>query len=721
MLDYALSYARHGLHVLPLIPDGKTPLTAHGFHDATTDENLITSWWTKWPDANIGIRCGKESGIVVVDVDRHGEDGTVALKSLNLPPTRAVKTARGGCHLIYQYPETGAIGRVIRALPGIDLLGDDGYVVAAGSVVNGKYYTILRDREPAECPPQVIALARPKPKVAASVAVAHSPIPEGGRNAYLASCAGTLRRISLDAQQIKGVLLIENARRCSPPLDEKEVEQIANSVARYEPAEALAGVSPDSPCRPPTPLVREVPPAAPYPLDALGEVLAPAARAIAEIVQVPDALAANSVLATAALACQVHADVMTLGGARPLSLYILTVAGSGDRKTAADQVALAPVHEHVKRMSLAYRTALAEYERAVAARKLDRTRKRQESATGDAYAEALAEITDEPGPRLPWIICSEPTAEGLMRSLADGQYGQGIYSDEGGQFVGGHALSEEAELRSIAMLSRCWQGAPLDRVRATDHEHIVLYGRRLSMHLMAQPAVATRLLAKPLYRSQGFLARWLIAAPESLAGTRRHDPAQPLAGDDMRVRRYYHAITELLGRPAVEDHDAGGLNPACLALSPEARAVLVAAYDEIEIAQASGGELESVREWAAKAAEHACRIAGVLTMVCDPQATQVGLDAMEAALHLVQHYMGEYERLVGMSGVPEALQHAQALLEWLRRTSRAGTTAREIMRGGPRAIRSANLARTALAVLVEHGWLRSEDAGHYVLCAEGEK
>ena len=716
-LDFALGYARQGLKVFPLKPQAKAPLTARGFHDASTDEKQIESWWATWPEANIGMPTGRENGLVVVDVDRHnGKDGTAVLSGLQLPATRVIKTPRNGYHFIFRYPPEATIGRVIDALPGIDLLGDDGYVVAPGSVVDGKYYQILRDREPVDCPPQVIALARPKPKVAAAVVVTGT-IPEGGRNAYLASCAGSLRRINLDAQQIKSVLLIENAKRCSPPLEEKEVEQIAASVARYEPAESL---SPDSPCRQPTPLVREIPAAAPYPIDALGEVLAPAARAIAEIVQVPEAMAANSVLATAALACQVHADVMTLGGTRPLSLYILTVAGSGDRKTAADQVALAPIHEHVKRMSLAYRTALAEHERALEAHKLDRTRKRQESATGDVYAEALAEITDEPAPRLPWIVCSEPTAEGLMHSLADGQYGQGIYSDEGGQFVGGHALSEEAELRSIAMLSRCWQGAPLDRVRATDHEHIVLYGRRLSMHLMAQPAVATRLLAKPLYRSQGFLARWLIAAPESLAGTRRHDSAQPLACDDMRIRRYYHAIAELLARPAVEDHEAGGLNPACLALSPEARAVLIAAYDEIEVAQASGGELESVREWAAKGAEHACRIAGVLTMVRDPQATHVGLEAMQGALHLVQHYLGEYERLVGMSGVPEAIQHAKALLDWLQRTSRTGTTAREIMRNGPRILRSANHARTAVATLVEHGWLRSENAGRYAVCTEGD-
>lgn len=459
----------------------------------------------------------------------------------------------------------------------------------------------------------------------------------------------------------------------------------------------------------PTPLVRPIPPAAPYPMDALGLVLAPAARAITEIVQVPDALAAACVLATAALAAQGHANVQTLGGLRPLSLYVLTIAGSGDRKTAADGVALAPIQEHVRRMTLKYQTQMAEWQRASEARKLDRSRAKKDAQSGSEFADALKEIAEEPPPRKPWLVCSDPTAEGLMRSLADGQYAQGIYTDEGGQFLGGHALSEEAELRTIAMLSRVWQGAPLDRVRATDNEHMVLFGRRLSMHLLVQPDVSTRMLGKQLYRSQGFLARWLMAAPESLAGTRRHDPSRPQPEDDARILRYWHALRQLLEQPALEDHEVGGLSPPCLALSGEARSLLVAAYDEIEGAQARDGELETVREWASKAAEQACRIAGVLTLIAEPAATLVSRDSMAGALQLTQHYLSEYARLIGAADVPERIRHAQTALEWIGRTRRTQVTSRDIMRHGPRSIRSADAARAALHTLAEHGWLATED------------
>src|SRR5690242_19888325 len=85
VLDWALAYANHGWPVFPLVPRDKTPLIGrkqggHGFHDATTDLNQIRSWWTAYPDANIGIPTGPISGIVAVDVD--GPKGDARLREI---------------------------------------------------------------------------------------------------------------------------------------------------------------------------------------------------------------------------------------------------------------------------------------------------------------------------------------------------------------------------------------------------------------------------------------------------------------------------------------------------------------------------------------------------------------------------------------------------------------------------------------------------------------
>src|SRR3984893_9312139 len=97
----------------------------------------------------------------------------------------------------------------------------------------------------------------------------------------------------------------------------------------------------------PLPLVREVQPAAPFPDQALGPVLGAAAKAIQEHVQSPLAMCGQAVLAAAALAVQGHVDVeLATGQVKPVSNFFLTVAASGERKTATDGLALSAVRKH---------------------------------------------------------------------------------------------------------------------------------------------------------------------------------------------------------------------------------------------------------------------------------------------------------------------------------------------------------------------------------------
>ena len=69
--DAALHYAELGYPVFPCAPGDKVPLTAHGFQDASSDPALVTAWWRRWPDANLGMPTGRPSGVDVVDVDVH--------------------------------------------------------------------------------------------------------------------------------------------------------------------------------------------------------------------------------------------------------------------------------------------------------------------------------------------------------------------------------------------------------------------------------------------------------------------------------------------------------------------------------------------------------------------------------------------------------------------------------------------------------------------------
>ena len=161
-LEMALAYAAHGWNVFPTYSaeDGvcncwqgkacehpaKHPRTMNGFLDATTDPEKIREWWGMWPASNVAIRTGKESGIVVVDIDPgHGGMETVESLSVKGKPlirTAQVLTQNDGFHLYYAYPPGKAyIKSMNNALgPGIDLKADKGYVIAPPSRgVNGPY------------------------------------------------------------------------------------------------------------------------------------------------------------------------------------------------------------------------------------------------------------------------------------------------------------------------------------------------------------------------------------------------------------------------------------------------------------------------------------------------------------------------------------------------------------------------------------------------------
>jgi hypothetical protein len=156
LLEAALGYAAQGIPVFPLKAKEKVPLTVRGFKDATTDEQTIRAWWTRWPNANVGIPTGAASGWAVVDIDAQG-GGLDSLKELvdaygEIPTGRRSKTGNGGAHLIFQHVN-GFRNSASKLAKGIDTRGDGGYIVAPPSVhPNGTVYQWTDEGEPGELP-----------------------------------------------------------------------------------------------------------------------------------------------------------------------------------------------------------------------------------------------------------------------------------------------------------------------------------------------------------------------------------------------------------------------------------------------------------------------------------------------------------------------------------------------------------------------------------------
>ena len=141
-LAAALDYASRGWSVIPLRPKDKRPLLREWkeYQSRRATEIEIREWWARNPAANVGVIAGAVSGLVVLDVD--GKNGHESLKSLpGVEHDKAPVVVTGkGFHAYYRHPG-GTVSNRAGMLPGLDLRGDGGYVVAPPSVhPSGRVY-----------------------------------------------------------------------------------------------------------------------------------------------------------------------------------------------------------------------------------------------------------------------------------------------------------------------------------------------------------------------------------------------------------------------------------------------------------------------------------------------------------------------------------------------------------------------------------------------------
>lgn len=453
---------------------------------------------------------------------------------------------------------------------------------------------------------------------------------------------------------------------------------------------------------PPRPLRRSIPKAGAYPLSALG-ALAAATQVLADTIQAPLALCGQSLLAAATLAVQAHRNIVIDGRVIPLSENYLTIGESGERKSAVDQEALRPHRAFEKRRYDDYAAKRLDYENDFAAYQKARDEALKKTKTRIDKKVALDALGSPPvAPLFPVFLTEEPTYEGLVKLLQHGLPTVGLFADEGGRMIGGYGMSETQELKTACGLSELWDGKRISRVRGGDGAAL-LYGRRVSMHLMAQPQVAQRLLSNPLMIEQGFLSRCLVAWPASTAGTRSYKAVD--LRKDKFLREYEKRITEILETPLpIAEDKMNELDPPSLCLSPAAKTLWVKFHDQVEEQLADSQPLASIRGLASKIPEHALRLAGVLALYEDIKAVEISPQQAGNGIKLAQYYIEEALRLFQASTVDPDLILAEKLLAWARERGSQYLSLVDIYQRGLNAIGDAATARKLVRILEEHGW-----------------
>ena len=353
-----------------------------------------------------------------------------------------------------------------------------------------------------------------------------------------------------------------------------------------------------------------------YPIDALGPTLATVTMAIARRVQCAPSMVATSVLATVSLAAQAVADVaLPDGQVVPLSLFAVVIAASGDRKTGVDKFVKKPIELREADLRKAYAEGISAYKRKKSVWDCARKTILIGKAPVDVKEEMLKKLGDEPvAPRQPQLTTADGTQEGIIEAYKTLPPAIGLFTGEGGQFFCGYGFSPEKKGATGAAFSTFWDADRLRKTRVgtgvTD-----LGGRRLAMNIMVQPAIAREMVTDSTLVDQGFIARLLLVEPQSLQGFRVYGNRDKSPGFNLAMGGYNLHMSNLFAAAKTKDDAGAELVVRVLQLSDAAIDAYDAYGNEVERGLRPDGRYARIRATAAKSAEQAARIAGLLTLL----------------------------------------------------------------------------------------------------------
>lgn len=796
-VEQALALAELGLAVFPCLAQpeadkidpktgevlkgkgAKSPHTPHGFHDASTDPNVIRSWWKRLPDALVGLRTGRVNGIAVVDLDvKNGSDWRVSMPKvgLDLPKTHTIETRSGGLHKYYRYP-TGvekipSSANLFKHLAGnnttgIDTRGDDAYVIAWGDLTKEIIAGLaewptdrfadasLRDEEagwaeykekhPAitqAVPANLDEVTRQRYRLFLAFRLADlRGATKPGRNdmLYRAVCkfapcvgrglmdAGELKSEFIEACKVNGLVkdngILDVRRTIAAGLRYKDhplavLPERERKVSQNSQISQTQKSKTDDIWGDPEPLLAKLA-AWPYPIEAFPAEIQNVIVEAREVIKLPVEIAGNCALSALSISAQALADVKrmsTLTG--PISLFLLAVAESGDRKSTCDRWFTAAVLAYQKEQREKFAPELKDYRAAVKAWKakgrgmksaietLAKSGKSTIALENDLSVHAGKEPRE---PRVPSLIrVGDNSSEQLAFTLANKWPSAGIISAEAGSVFGGHAMGGDKIMRNLALQNVLWDGGSHPVGRRTS-ECFEVHGARLTIGLQAQESVLREFCNQygSLARGIGFFARFLFAWPKSMQGERiisTMPPEEPPAS-----RLFNRRLSELINLPVSMDAD-GALTPILLDMTEDGRDVWVEIANDIERELKPLGDLAEVRDVASKAADNVVRVAALFHIYQHGPTGRIDADTVCAAAKLVTWHLNEARRFLGEFSMAPELAGAARIEEWLVKhcqAKRVNVVLRSaLQQHGPHGLRKKKELDASLSELAELNHIR---------------
>jgi len=455
-------------------------------------------------------------------------------------------------------------------------------------------------------------------------------------------------------------------------------------------------------------------PSTPYPLGALPPIVRNAVEEVLGFVKAPVPLVASSALGALSLVIQSHYDMeRTEKLVGPVGLFLLSIADSGERKSSCDGYFTKAIRDYEAQQMEGARPLLKDYRADLEAWEAKaggiKDKIRVDAKVGKDTNEIEMKLRElehgkpEP-PKVPRLIYGDATPESLKWALAKVWPSAGIVSSEAGSVFGAHGMNKESIMRNLATFDQLWDGTDIATDRRNS-ESFLVHGARLTIALQVQEATLRTFLHQSgdLARGIGFLARCLLAWPESTQGYRFFTEAPALFP---HLAMFNRRIASILERDISIGAD-GALAPYKLAFTPEAFVEWRAFHDRVERELCEGGKLRDVRDVASKIADNAARIAALFHVFEGFPGSLVGVGSFNAAAQVAEWHLNESHRFFGELALPEGLANAARLETWIighclrNRVNQVPT--KEVQRLGPGGLRDRAKIEAAVVELEELG------------------
>lgn len=330
-------------------------------------------------------------------------------------------------------------------------------------------------------------------------------------------------------------------------------------------------------------------------------------------IQAPQPLIFFGALAAIAVGVQGLCDVRKpIGQCVPISLMLLSIADSGERKSTAENLFFEPIRQFQKKKGIAYQSNLREWEskskiwdtkNKVILKQIAKLA-REEACSEEAERRLIDHGFVRPlKPKQFKMLYEDSTSEALFLGLYQNLPSAGLVSSEGGGVLNGRALTDLSKHNAI------WSGDSITVDRKTAESYEVV-GARLTVSIMSQRSAFDEYIkaAGEKSRGSGLWARFLVCCPKSTQGTRflKNETISWEYRDRFSVR-----LAEIL------ECNSALLEESCQArktigLSPEASEMWLETYNAIESKINAEGRFHQMGDHASKLADNIARVAALL-------------------------------------------------------------------------------------------------------------